>query len=173
MMHGTDYAGQNPTGWIATEKFDGLFARWDGDSLLTRNGVNYNAPTWFTVGLPVIALDCELFAGYGKRKSLNSASRWRDENRWRDLQLIIFDSPAIGGAYKSRHEVLTAALSSFYFFRVCSMWFCAGQSDLITDVQDTVKRGGEGLMIRHPDSAYTVGKVETMLKVKPKFLQDW
>ena len=40
MMHGSDYAGQDPRGWIVTEKFDGFFARWTGETLLTREGVS-------------------------------------------------------------------------------------------------------------------------------------
>ena len=47
MMQGSDYAGQDPAGWIVTEKLDGFFARWTGAKLLSRQGVPYNASQWF------------------------------------------------------------------------------------------------------------------------------
>jgi DNA ligase-1 len=110
MMHGTDYAGQDPTGWIVTEKFDGHFARWTGCQLLTREGANYNPPDWFVAGLPPWPIDCELFAGYGKRGSLNGAPRWRDKNRWAGLQLVAFDIPTGMGGYEIRHDNLVSHL---------------------------------------------------------------
>ena len=58
MMNGTDYAGQDVTGWIIQEKFDGFRAFWTGSRLIARSGATINAPAWFTAELPAMPLDC-------------------------------------------------------------------------------------------------------------------
>ena len=168
MQRGSDYAGQDPAGWIVTEKFDGFFARWTGSALLTREGHDYNAPEWFTAGLPGFALDCELFAGYGLRPFLNSAHRWRDKARWRQVELIVFDAPAAHGGYEVRHRTIT--IRERPGLRVASRWTCPGKPGLVEALAAVKAKGGEGLVIRHPDVPYTVGRVATMLKVKPEFV---
>ncbi|MCA9710804.1 MAG: WGR domain-containing protein, partial [Myxococcales bacterium] len=52
---------QDPTGWLMSEKLDGVRAYWDGDRFLSRLGNAYLAPKWFTEGLPRFPLDGELF----------------------------------------------------------------------------------------------------------------
>ena len=167
MMHGTDYAGQDPTGWIVTEKFDGHFARWTGCQLLTREGANYNPPDWFVAGLPPWPIDCELFAGYGKRGSLNGAPRWRDKNRWAGLQLVAFDIPTGMGGYEIRHDNLVSHLRESEWLRIAPRWVCLlGTPGLAEALEGVLRKGGEGLVIRDPQALYTVGRVQTMLKVK-------
>ena len=169
MMHGSDFAGQDPAGWIVTEKFDGFFARWTGQTLLTREGHDYNAPEWFTHGLPRFALDCEVFAGYGRREFLNSAHRWRDKGRWRQVELIAFDAPAACGGYAARHSAITVRERPG--LRVAARWTCAGKPGLVEALAAVKAKGGEGLVIRHPEAPYQVGRVQTMLKVKPEFIR--
>ena len=169
MQHGSDYAGQDPAGWIVTEKFDGFFARWTGRTLLTREGHDYNAPAWFTAGLPPFALDCEVFAGYGNRPFINSAHRWRDKARWRQVELIVFDAPGVCGAYAARRRAI--AVLERPGLRVAPRWTCTGKPALVEALAAVRARGGEGLVIRQPAAPYTVGRVATMLKVRPEFIQ--
>lgn len=171
MMHGIDYAGQDPTGWIATEKFDGHFARWTGTNLLTREGIDYNPPGWFTAGLPCCALDCELFAGYGNRLALNGAPRWRDRNRWRCAELIALDAPARAGGFEARHDAILEQIAERPGLRIAELWVCAGKPGLVESLAGIRAKGGEGLVVRHPAAFYTIGRVNTMLKVKPEFIR--
>ena len=167
MMHGSDYDGQHPKAWAYTEKFDGFFARWTGTRLLTREGANYNPPDWFIAGLPDWPIDCELFAGYGNRGSLNGAPRWRDKNRWAGLRLIAFDCPEAGGDWPARiRSVPVTSYAGAVAFTVCK-----GKRDLNGKLRAVLDRGGEGLMLRHPSAPYTVGRVNTLLKVKPGFIK--
>ena len=170
MMHGSDYAGQDPVGWIVTEKFDGFFARWTGTRLLTREGANYNPPDWFVAGLPPWPIDCELFAGYGKRGSLNGAPRWRDKMRWAGLRLIAFDAPTASGGYANRHDWLCRLITESPWIRLVNRWTCTGKGDVVQALEVVLRKGGEGLVIRDPQALYTIGRVQTMLKVKPEFL---
>src|SRR5688572_11267334 len=51
------------SGWWMSEKLDGVRAYWDGRRFLSRLGNSYNAPEWFTKGLPETPLDGELWVG--------------------------------------------------------------------------------------------------------------
>jgi DNA ligase-1 len=44
---------------------------------------------------------------------------------------------------------------------------CTGAAQLIAERDRIVKLGGEGLMLRKPESDYEVGRSPTLLKVKP------
>lgn len=52
----------DPTGWLMSEKLDGVRCYWNGTSgLFTRNGNPFAAPKWWKDKLPKIALDGELW----------------------------------------------------------------------------------------------------------------
>ena len=46
----------DPSGYLVSEKFDGVRAVWDGHSLRFRSGRPMAAPAWFTEGWPGAAL---------------------------------------------------------------------------------------------------------------------
>lgn len=58
-----DYDGQDPLGRDVTEKMRGVRAPWDGSRFWTRGGFAVAAPAWFTVVLPKMFLDGEIYAG--------------------------------------------------------------------------------------------------------------
>jgi len=161
MTLGTDYAGQDPAGWFLSEKFDGCRAYWDGSQLWTRGGHVIKAPAWFTAGLPAVHLDCELFAGYGNREAARLATQFGKFTP--DCRLLIHDCPHAPGNWASRIRTARATRhASPVAFAVCR-----GRSDLNNHLQAVLAKGGEGLVIRHPDAPYTIGRTASLLKVKP------
>ena len=53
---------QDPTGWLMSEKLDGVRCFWNGRNMYTRNGNLFYPPTWFKDALPKdVALDGELW----------------------------------------------------------------------------------------------------------------
>jgi len=55
-------AGQDPTGWLMSEKLDGVRCFWNGTTMYTRNGNLFYPPDWFKKELPSdLALDGELW----------------------------------------------------------------------------------------------------------------
>jgi ATP-dependent DNA ligase len=56
-----DSASMNPTGWIMTEKFDGMRLYWDGSQFFTRQGNIVKIPEKIRSQLPETALDGELW----------------------------------------------------------------------------------------------------------------
>ena len=53
--------GSNPTGWIMTEKYDGMRMYWNGSSFYTRQGRKIKVPESITKQMPRVPLDGELW----------------------------------------------------------------------------------------------------------------
>src|SRR5437879_2018744 len=53
----------DPSGWLLSEKLDGVRAYWDGKQFFSRLGNLFHAPDWFLQGLPTVPLDGELWLG--------------------------------------------------------------------------------------------------------------
>lgn len=56
----------DPTGWIMSEKLDGVRCFWTGSVMYSRNGNRFFFPKFFTRNWPNSQLDGELFIGRGK-----------------------------------------------------------------------------------------------------------
>ena len=101
------YQDQNITGWVMSEKLDGIRAYWDGKKLLTRSGNIIHAPSWFTKDYPPFEIDGELWT---KRKDFeNIVSIVQDKTpskEWREIKHYIFEVPnAKGGLFKRLAKV--------------------------------------------------------------------
>ena len=51
-MLANPYGGQKISGWLMSEKLDGVRAIWTGSKLIIRNGNEFHAPAWFLAQLP-------------------------------------------------------------------------------------------------------------------------
>ena len=54
---------QKITGWLMSEKLDGVRCYWNGSEMFTRNGKPFYAPDDWKARLPKMALDGELWTG--------------------------------------------------------------------------------------------------------------
>src|SRR4029079_13323977 len=69
---------------------------------------------------------------------------------------------------EQRMQFLRSTLSKNNgFVRVISQERCTGMTQLLAERARIVRLGGEGLMLRQPESAYEAGRSPTLLKVKP------
>jgi len=159
-MNGTDWTGQDVTGWIVQEKFDGFRAFWTGSRLISRSGATINAPAWFTAGLPAMPLDCELYAGRGGFRKVQSVVK-STAGDWSALRLVCFDAPAVVGGYAVRHAAIPANIAAPY-------WTIGASTvdALAAELAALKASGGEGFMLRRPDAEYTWGRVDSLLKFK-------
>jgi len=160
MMNGTDWTGQDVTGWIVQEKFDGHRAFWTGSRLISRSGATINAPAWFTAGLPAMPLDCELYAGRGGFRKVQSVVK-STAGDWSALRLVCFDAPAVAGGYAVRHAAIPANIAAPYWGLGAS-----AVDALAAELAALKANGGEGFMLRRPDAEYTWGRVDSLLKFK-------
>jgi DNA ligase-1 len=166
MTLGSDYSGQNLSGWFLSEKMDGCRAYWDGALLWTRGGNVIPAPAWFTEDLPASHLDCELWAGYGQREAARLATQY---GRFTPAcRLLIHDCPTATGNWAERIQTASATR---YAFPV-SFTVCRGHVDMLAKLRSVLGHGGEGMVARNPAvTRYTAGRTRNLLKIKPEFVQ--
>ncbi len=172
LMHGYDWSGEDVTGWMMSEKLDGLRALWTGRQLLSREGHLFRAPQWFIDALPVgVALDGELYGGPGtlaKVAGMFRRSEPRDED-WRYVRFNVFDAPDASGGIVEREAAYQVVLAGCdqSIVRPVIHSVCRGLPDLITTCRGIQSQDGEGVMLRNPYSSYTHGRTRSILKFKP------
>jgi DNA ligase-1 len=153
-------------GWWISEKLDGVRAYWDGKQLLSRNGNKYYAPDWFIAGLPKEPLDGELWLA---RKSFQTTSgivrRQDGSGEWNRIKYRVFDAPNQKMAFEQRMKFLYE-LPLPKTTEVLAQTQCKGLAHLRELLAGVIALGGEGLMLRQPESLYEVGRSHTLLKVK-------
>jgi DNA ligase-1 len=163
----------DPTGWWMSEKLDGMRAYWTGSGLFSSLGNPIAAPDWLTDMLPDEALDGELWLGRGNFQDLISIARKKTarDPRWKQVQFVVFDAPEVPGGFEKR----TAALKKLVDEacrgqRACPLVFldqtkCKSKADLKKYLSSVERKGGEGLMLRAPNSGYRRSRTSDMLKV--------
>ncbi len=160
----------DPTGWWISEKYDGIRVQWTGKALLTRGGNKVHAPEYFLAELPPdIELDGELWMGRGRfEETVSTVRRETPDDRRREVKYMVFDAPKFKGTFEERMKYLRSLLptNAKHVNRV-PQTRCSGVEHLIARQNRVVADGGEGLMIRKPESEYVPGRSATLLKVKP------
>ena len=160
----------DPTGWWMSEKYDGLRGYWDGRQLWSRKGSLIHAPDYFLAELPRdIALDGELWIGHGKFEETISIVRSdTPDDRWKRVHFMVFDAPRAKGTFEERMQFLHATLTEGnHAVTLVTQERCQGVTQLLAERDRIVGLGGEGLMLRQPESAYEPRRSPTLLKVKP------
>jgi DNA ligase-1 len=160
----------DPTGWWMSEKYDGLRGYWDGRKLWTRQGNLIHAPDYVLAELPRdVPLDGELWIGHGKFEETVSIVRSdTSDDGWKRVHFMVFDAPQAKGTFEDRMQFLHATFpEGNQFVRIVTQKRCEGVAQLLAERDRIVKMGGEGLMLRQPQSAYEAGRSATLLKVKP------
>ena len=81
---------------------------------------------------------------------------------------MVFDAPQAKGNFEERMQFLRTTLSETNpFVRVVAQERCRGVTQLLAERDRVVRMGGEGLMLRQPESQYEPRRSPTLLKVKP------
>ena len=102
----------DPSGWLMSEKLDGVRCYWNGSILYTRNGVKIRAPAEWTDKLPKIALDGELWTGRDDFHNAVSIVCHREHGieDWKKINYMIFDAPLVPGTFEERLVILKKEL---------------------------------------------------------------
>lgn len=155
--------------WVS-EKYDGVRAYWDGRQLWTRQGHRIHAPGWFTAGWPSQPLDGELWAGRGRFTTASStaAKDTPDDAAWRQMRYMAFDLPAHTGTFDERLPALAHELSQHAppWLQAVAQRKLADDTALQALLRDTVRAGGEGLVLHRGASAYRGERSDDLLKLK-------
>lgn len=168
MCHGRDWDGSNLSGWLFSEKYDGIRIAWDGAALWTRGGVMVDAPAWFTSALPVgVALDGELWAGYD---TLEVARLAAQAGKFApECVFIVHDVPEAAGNWSERID--TAAGYCNAVVRLAERFECRTNGAIRKTYCMVKRRGGEGLVARNPKAiGYAPGRSRDIAKLKHDYM---
>jgi len=156
-------------GWWISEKLDGVRAYWDGERFLSRLGNEYHAPDWFVESLPNTPLDGELWIDrQAFHRTVSIVRRQDRSDHWKEVSYIVFDAPAHPGTFEARQKELQKITKATGVDHVqcLDQSVCKGIEQMQKELARVEKLGGEGLMLRQPESEYHVGRSWTLLKVK-------
>lgn len=163
----------DPAGHLVSEKYDGVRAWWDGQTLRFRSGLPIAAPAWFVAQLPTQPLDGELWLGRGRFEALSAAVRRHRPNdeEWRQLRYMVFELPGAPGTFANRAERIRAlAQQRSPALVAVDQTTVPDRAALQQQLRSVLAAGGEGLMLHRADAAYVSGRSPLLLKLKP--LQD-
>jgi DNA ligase 1 len=164
----------DPTGYLVSEKFDGVRALWDGSTLRFRSGRAIAAPAWFTSKLPNLALDGELWLGRGQFDALSGIVRKAEpvDSEWQQVKYMLFELPQAAGTFAQRTAQLqTVARSAAWpALQAVEQRTLTSPAALQAQLKATVQAGGEGLMLHLADAPIATGRSDVLLKLKT--LQD-
>jgi DNA ligase-1 len=169
------YKDQNISGWMMSEKLDGIRGYWDGKVLLSRQNKPINAPEWFIKELPPFALDGELWTKRGDFENIQSIVM--DDvpsEKWREITYNIFEVPNAEGNFtqrlqKAQEYITTHKLldpEGALHLRVVEQKICHNSRELKTFLHEVVKKRGEGVVIKDGSLGYFDGRSDSVLKVK-------
>lgn len=157
------YTHQDVSGWWVSEKLDGVRAYWDGAYLFSRNGKKIKHPFFLPLGIP---LDGELWQGRGMfQETVGVVKRKTNIIDWGNIKFHVFDCPLPGLVFEERIQHLLSGT----MHRLCPdvipvpFWKTCDLKGALATVE---KEGGEGLMLRQPESLYEWKRSSTLLKVK-------
>lgn len=160
----------NSSAYWLSEKFDGVRCYWNGTQLLTRNGNEIHAPSWFISQLPSTPLDGELWAGRGGYQKVTRAvlDETPNEAQWRTVTYQVFDLPHSSAAFEERQKILKALISKQPRSNVKLVKHTRVENlaTIEQTLESIIEKGGEGLMLRIPASNYESGRSDYLLKYK-------
>jgi len=178
MLANTYRSGMPLSQYWVSEKLDGVRAYWDGRRLRTRSGYAIKVPDWFIADFPDYPMDGELWVGRGQfhkvSRLINSdAARPGD---WKQVNYMIFDLPAYRhegkpAQFEQRKQALIRNLGALriswlkpvHYFKVETA------AELMVVLRQTVKHGGEGLMLNRSAAYYRSLRSDDILKLKPRY----
>lgn len=161
----------DPRLYLASEKFDGVRALWDGRALRFRSGRPVPAPAAFTAALPPAPLDGELWLGRGRFDALSGIVRSEapDGAAWRQVHYQVFELPGAEGSFAQRAQRIrdVVAQSAMPQLHAVEQHTVADRAALNAHLAKVLAQGGEGLALHRADAPYQTGRSDVLVKLKP------
>ncbi len=159
------YKDQNITGWVMSEKLDGVRAYWDGKHLISRGGHIIHAPSWFTKNYPPFEIDGELWSRRGDFENIVSIVRDKTPSKeWRAIKHYIFEVPNASAGLFARLEKVKPYEGNT--IKVIPQVKIQSRNHLKQFLAKTESLGGEGVVVRDPEAPYIAKRTNKALKVK-------
>lgn len=184
-----------PLGWLFSEKYDGYRAIWVAElkKFLSRSDKEFHSVEWFMKAMPPrVKLDGELWVGRENFEAMGVVRKKEPEpEEWCAVKYIVYDLPDHPGTFKERIKELKKVVSQSrkrwniirkdypepYCDLECPLVFAdqtviKSQEHMDEMYNSIIKNGGEGGMIKCPNSSYEDGRSNYMLKIKPVFDEE-
>jgi DNA ligase-1 len=163
------YENQEISGWVMSEKLDGIRGYWDGKQLLTRKGKKIYMPKWFIKNFPDFELDGELWTKRDDFENIqNIVMDQKPSNYWENVTYNIFEVPNTKGDFFKRLDK-----AKFWFkthpnkyVKIIKQIKIEDENHLNFYLEDIIKKKGEGLIIKDPTKDYHTGRTPHVLKIK-------
>lgn len=160
----------NVTGWVMSEKLDGVRAYWDGKQLISRSGRVFNPPRSFTRGFPSFSLDGEIWSRRGEFEHIVSIVNSKErQGSWDELTYNIFEVPDQKGGLLERLNILKEYLDEHeaHKLHILNQTVVKDEQEVRLFFEKTIAKGGEGIVLRDPNEPYYTGRISSALKYKP------
>ena len=181
-------------GWFMSEKFDGYRAcySYKDKQFYSRQNKPFNAPEWFIEAMPPRLVDGELWIGRNMFQEMGVVRKKVPiDEEWLNVTFQVYDMPEEPGTFKERIKELKRIVKltkerwitrrknfPYPFNKLDCPVVVAEQIPLKNDAhmtsvyQDIIKNGGEGIMLKDPESSYEGKRSNTLLKYKPNFDEE-
>ncbi len=169
MLPQVDNGQADISGWLMSEKLDGVRGYWDGRQLFSKHHILLHPPQAFVEDLPPFALEGELWGGRGSfEQAAGIVRRQQPDNDWLKLKFAIFDVPQASGGFTERIARARQWFNEhpFRYAFVIPQTPVRNRAQLQKELQRVEQLGGEGLIVRDPQALYTAGRSAEILKVK-------
>jgi len=160
------YKDQDITGWVMSEKLDGIRAYWNGKYLLSRSGKVINAPKWFTKNYPPFEIDGELWSKRADFENISSIVRDKipNDSQWKNITHNIFEVPNAKGGLLKRLEKVKSYKNEI--IKIIPQIKIKSKLHLQNFLKSIELKGGEGVVVRDPNAPYIAKRTSKALKVK-------
>eukprot|EP01114_Cavostelium_apophysatum_P003644 TRINITY_DN1370_c0_g2_i1.p1 TRINITY_DN1370_c0_g2~~TRINITY_DN1370_c0_g2_i1.p1 ORF type:complete len:645 (-),score=176.79 TRINITY_DN1370_c0_g2_i1:23-1957(-) len=160
---------KNYSNWWMSEKLDGVRVLWTGDHFVTKRGTTVPSPAFFGASLPKMKLDGELWLGtrnltaFQKLLSIIATS---ESPGWEDVIFTAFDVPSSKEPYERRHDILHQKVVPSKNVQIADVIKCKGNEHASQYLNQIANFGGEGIILRRPNSLYVPGRTSDVVKLK-------
>ena len=163
-----NYTNQDVSGWVMSEKLDGVRGYWDGTRLFTRGGVVLAAPAYFIRDFPPFAIDGELFSERNQFEQISATVRSMKGEGWEKLKLYVFDVPNAQGNLFERLAQLENYLKQkpHPHIQIIEQIPIKNQQHIQDFLHQKERQQGEGIILRNPNAPYETKRSNQILKLK-------
>ncbi|MEA3553066.1 MAG: DNA ligase [Campylobacterota bacterium] len=159
------YKDQNSTGWVMSEKLDGIRAYWDGENLISRGGKIIHAPKWFIKDYPPFEVDGELWSKRGDFENISSIVRDKiPSQKWKEIKHYIFEVPNSDGGLFQRLDKVKPYENEF--IKILPQINIKSKNHLNNFLKEVESKDGEGVVVRDPNALYINKRTSKALKIK-------
>lgn len=169
LMLVASYENQDVSGWVMSEKLDGVRGYWDGKQLYTRQQRLLSPPHYFIKDFPPFAIDGELFSQRNQFEQISATVRSQKDKGWENLALYVFDVPNAKGNLFERLAQLEQYLQQHPtpHIKIIPQIVIKDQQHIQQFLAEVEAKQGEGLVLRNPNAPYEFGKrSKQILKLK-------